>query len=303
MGFTKGLSFRKFLKLDDKNMSILSCSFLSMRPVLLSYLLASYLSDICISHVNDNFLILNNIVNFNAGGPFYFVGLFIELSLWAPFLYFILDRCGKYQGVKGTLMVVLCFLGTWIVGYASIDVCDIFGQSYLTIYTIGMFASMIELPQRSIRLLIGSTILTMIGVFFCVQFYFARVAGDYSYAKYIDILCPKLQINPPNLSIIIYSLGVVCVLYCVALYIENVKYLNLPFMVIALLGQYSLDIFLWHIFIRQSLNIMLLDKLGNIWIKRIVYYFAMFFIPIFMREVYTIVVRQIKNLNDYEVKK
>lgn len=266
-------------------------------------LLVSYLSDICISHVNDNFLILNHIVNFNAAPTFYFIELFIKLSLWAPFLYFILDRCGKYQGVKGTLMVALCLLGTWIVGYASIDVCDIFGQSYLTIYAIGMFASMIELPQRSLGSLIGSAIITVIGVFFCVQFYFARIAGDYSYAKYIDILCPKLQLNPPNLSIIMYSLGVVCVLYRVAFYIENVKYFNLPFVVIALLGKYSLDIFLWHIFIQQLLNIIILDKLNNIWFRRLVYYFAIFFLPIFVRYIYTIIVRKIRRLKDYEVKK
>lgn len=273
-----------------------------MRPVLLSYLLASYLSDICINHINDNFLILNHIVNFNAAGPFYFIGLFIKLSVWAPFLYFILDWCSKYEGVKGILMVALCFFGTWIAGYASIDVCDIFGQSYLTIYAIGMFASMIELPQRSLRLLTGSAILTMIGVFFSVQFYFARVAGDYSYAKYIDILCPKLQLNPPNLSIIIYSLGVICVLYCVALYIENVKYFNLPFLLIALLGKYSLDIFLWHIFIQQLLNMTVLDKLNNIWLRRLVYYFAMFLLPIFVRYIYTVIAKQIRSLQDYEVK-
>lgn len=187
---------------------------------------------------------------------------------------------------------------TWIIGYKSILVCDIFSQSYFFVYSFGILVSMIELPKPSLKLAVGSVLLLASGTFFAHRFYFARVAGNFCYAELIDVVDPMLQLNPPNLSVILYSFGFICVIYIISTCAENVKSLNIPFKLISVLGRYSLDIFLWHIFIQRMITTYALGYLSNIWVRRLVFYLAMFNVPILARYLYNKLKKKM-----YELKK
>lgn len=50
------------------------------------------------------------------------------------------------------------------------------------------------------------------------------------------------------------------------------------------MGQYSLDIFIWHMLVRAFLFANP-NMIANIWVKRIYAYAGMFFIPIIIRKI------------------
>lgn len=289
MGITKGLALKKFWQRN--NLSILNYTFQSMKSTILSYVLASVILDISLNGVTDNFLILNHLLNFNAAAPFYFIGLFIKLSLWAPLIYFFIYKIFIVTNCRNEytryVFVIVFLLSVWCVGYFSIDHYDVFGQSYLFVYSIGILLSFKDLHNVSVKSLIISIGTLIIGTFFTYKFYFARVAGNYHYSELIDILDPKLQMNPPNLSIILYSFGVIGIVYYSSNLLENTRYFSIPFKVLACWGKYSLDIFLWHIFIQQILEKTSLAMLPPTMYKRVIYYSAMLFLPIIGRIIYT----------------
>lgn len=187
---------------------------------------------------------------------------------------------------------------TWIIGYKSILVCDIFSQSYFFVYSFGILVSMIEFPKPSVKLAVGSVFLLAAGTYFAHRFYFARVAGNFCYAELIDVVDPMLQLNPPNLSVILYSFGVICFIYIISTCAENVKSLNIPLKFLSILGKYSLDIFLWHLFIQRMITIYALEYLSNIWVRRFIYYLAMINVPILARYLYNLLKKKM-----YELKK
>lgn len=298
MGITKGFSLKKYFETGNDN-TIFMYTLKSMGKTLLAYVTASFFTDILINKVYDYPSILDHIINFNASGPFYFIGHFIKLSLWAPVIYFAF--CKIMQNSKRThkiVLSVLTLLATWIIGYKSINVCDIFSQSYFFVYSLGILVSMIELPKSSVKLAVGSVLLLATGTFFAHRFYFARVAGNFCYAELIDVVDPMLQLNPPNLSVILYSFGVISVIYIISTCAENVKSLNIPFKLLSVLGKYSLDIFLWHLFIQRMITTYALGYLSNIWVRRLVYYLAMFNVPILARYLYNKLKKKM-----YELKK
>lgn len=119
------------------------------------------------------------------------------------------------------------------------------------------------------------------------RFYFARVAGVYDYSEGIDFLAPKLQMNPPNISIILYSIGVISTAYlffeiCNKSDSRYGKIFGKPF---TLLGKYSMDIFLWHIYIQQYLSVYF-GEMNQGFCKCLIYYGSMFLIPVVVRCMY-----------------
>lgn len=284
MGITKGMSLNKYTR-TNSGISVLRYSFSSMASTVLSYALASIVADLMINQVSDHMYIFSHLICFDALQPFYFIEIFIKLTLWAPVIYFtflFLRQSTGRVGIRSALCVLVLFC-TWIIGYKSIYVCDIFCQSYFFVYSFGILCSMIELPKPNGRTVALSAALLAVGSFLVYKFYFARVAGNMSYSELIDVLDPNLQMNPPNLSVIIYSFGVIFLVYNLSFFVEKNKYLVLPFKLFAVLGRYSLDIFLWHITIQRLLMGIAIDSL---WLRRIVYYSGMLGLPVLFRYLY-----------------
>lgn len=282
MGVTKGISIDNYLHskapVDWARYTIKSLS----SPVL-SYVFATYI--ICkYSHVSND-QILQHLISFDAVPPFYYIKYIILFSLLGPILYYFLmlikERCRPFIIIAFCLFLIL----TWVVGYLSIDYLDVLGQSYLAVYVFGMILSLgngIKKPHISSKLIVLDFFLLGFGIYAANRFYFSRVAGNYSYSELIDVLDPKLQLNPPNLSVILFSASIILAVYLLSSF-DNI--LSAGWKLLGVIGKYSMDIFIWHISIR-NVCLSVVDRIDNIWIKRVFLYFFMIGTPVIGRYMY-----------------
>lgn len=297
MGMTKALSIKKHLGAGGQFDRIFVYSLKSMLPVLSSYIVATFIYSYrnLGGGINYN-TVLANILDFSASSPFYFIEYYIMLTLWAPLLYSAIkyliykDIQKKYKVLLGIILYV-CIWGT---GYWSIGRMNVFGQSYFFVYSVGLFAGQMELPRAKRIYFVPAFIILMFGTVSMARFYGARVAGVYDYAEGLNFLTPKLQMNPPNIPILLYSFGVIAVAYiffemCNQSRFSWIKTIGYPFMV---LGKYSMDIFLWHLYIQGTLNVYFRAMEKGI-LKWLVYYGSMFAFPIVVRCLYNEVKKKI----------
>lgn len=287
LGITKAISLKKHYSANVQPTGILAYSLKSMMPVLCAYVVATlaYSSD----QIMDFNYMLSQILNFSVPTPAYFIKYYIILSLYAPLLYsaikyVLYENLAKYYRICA---LVLLFVLIWLVGYGSIGRLDIFGQSYFFVYSLGLLFGQIEIHDPKTIYIIPAMTVLFGGLISTKQFYFAKVAGVYDYSGGINFLAPKLQMNPPNISIILYSAGVIGTAYlffnmCNKSKTWYGKMLGQPF---ALLGKYSVDIFLWHLFIQKYLN-MYFGELNQGVCKCLIYYSSMLLIPVFVRFIY-----------------
>ena len=289
MGVTKAFSLKSHYCENPRHMKILTYSINSMLPTLYSYIAASFFYSYRQLGGADLNAILSNILSFSASSPFYFIRYYILLSLWAPLLFTIIKLILMKPAPKlqKAATMIIAFVFIWLTGYCSIGKMEIFGQSYLFVYSAGLLAGAIKLPTAKKFYLLPASLLLLSGLISTKRFYWARLNGIYDYAEGIDFLSPKLQMNPPNISIIIYSFGVITVAYlCFELIKQsNIKCIKLFENLFIVIGKYSLDIFLWHLYIQEFLNRYFLE-LNNMLFKRIIYYSSMIFIPVIIRYLY-----------------
>ncbi|AOZ93316.1 acyltransferase family protein [Paenibacillus crassostreae] len=266
-----------------------------LKPIILSYIVVTiaYLSQRNMWTGLEWDMLFNALLTFSASPPLYFLRYFIVLICVAPILFAFVNIILKKNssGVVTNLKIIILLILTFLIGYYSIGKLDSLGQSYLFVYTAGIIFGSLPFPKvKNVQLPFIITTL-MFGLWSTKEFYWARVAGNFNYAEGIDSLVPKLQMNPPNLSIIIYSAGCFFLFYwCfkkVEIHQDRIPVFVLyPFKALTLMGKYSLDIFLWHLFVQTFLTSFEINLLPNIWVKRIVYYSAMFFIPVIFRILY-----------------
>lgn len=298
MGVTKAFSLKSHLTGNDCDKKILAYSLKSMLPTICSYIVATFFYVFYISAPGgymDYNILLTNILSFSTCAPFYFLEYYILLSLWAPLLFSViknvLDKDIRKSRKIPALGMVLIII--WIIGYISIDI-NILGQSYLFVYSVGLLVGQLEPPKVKKIYFIPALTLFSIGLISTKRFYWARLGGVYDYSEGVDFLCPKLQMNPPNISIVLYSFGVIWVAYLVFEMIKDWKFsgFRLIGQGFSVLGKYSMDIFLWHIFIQYYLNGYFLDMENKV-LKWLIYYCAMLLIPIFCRFIYNVIKKKV----------
>ena len=287
MGFTKGLSLQSYIQKEStRQTSFLAYSIKSMLKTLAAYSFATIVI-LELNGTTDFVELFHRLLSFDAQSLYYFVKYYLILSLWAPVLYYIVLFANRYEGCIKGLMTIAIIVFIWLLGYFSVGRINILGESYLTVYFIGIYLSVSGMPRVNKMSTTSSALLLLCGGWFSWKFYFERVAGNYNYKDYIDIIDSKLQLNPPNLSIILYSFGVIFMLYTLCFYVQTyIAKVTWIFYPICVLGRYSLDIFLWHLFIMNKLNSFDLVLFENILIKRLVYYSLMFCLPIIGRLIY-----------------
>lgn len=293
MGVTKAISLKRHYTSHAHPEGMVKYSLRAMTPVLCSYLIASfaYLSidsgKKWVTGLSYN-TVLENLLDFSASSEFYFIRYYILFSLYAPFLYAIIKYIIYKKELKKyrTLLEAGVFLLVWIVGYESIGRVEVFGASYLFVYSVGLLAGQIDIPVNK-KYLIPAFVLLTVGFVSVKRFYWARVDGVYDYSGGVNVLASKLQLNPPNISVILYSFGVIAVTYllfemCNDSKVYIIKAIGRMF---GILGKYSMDIFLWHILIQECLNRYFLGMEKNV-LKWIIYYGAMFMLPVIGRSIY-----------------
>lgn len=307
MGLTKALSLCRHG--EEARASLLRYSARSMAPTLIAYGFATLAYLYIATDQVDLAKWWHSLLTFSASGPFYFIRYYLILSLLGPVLFAFARRilalrgpdgspAGRSASVRRGAETAAFLFALWMIGYLTTDGFDILGSSYLPVYGAGICVGIYILEgsfrfNRKLLLSLGIVCLGG-GLYMTKLFYFERVAGNEHYAKGLNALFPKLQMNPPNPEIVLYSAGVVICAYFLFKWLEskNMKILWKPF---CCLGRYSMDIFLWHLLIRDQL-IALLDRfdivIGSGIVKNIVFYAAMFLIPM----AYRLLIQWVKRL-------
>lgn len=292
MGITKGMSLEKYRKRRFSNeesrplWGYTGYTLKSLSSVIAPYFFVTYI--IVRGRGGGNMELLQALVECSASVQFYYVAHIIRFAILSLPLYAVwkwILGVEKYN--IRVLLSVLFLLLTWIIGYYSIGRIDVFGQSYLFIYSAGLMISLVGMPKLSKSFYVAEMVLLILGVYAISRFYFARVDGNYSYSEFIDVIDPMLQMNPPNISTILYSVAIVFGVYIVVLLLTLGERKPIFLKPICLLGKYSLDIFLWHLYVREMWS-FLFGIPENIWVRRVLFYGIMFFVPILVRKMYTI---------------
>lgn len=289
-GITRYISLSK--KLSSKlNINNTVCYLAkAIWGILAPYILVTFICAIIEVGVNSDLpqYFFSRLLTFSASPPFYFVKYYLVLTLLSPLLFFSVNKCMSAD--KRTLKTGLFLMFVWIFSYKSITYFDFFAQSYLFVFVCGLIVGKIYPIKISLSKLLVSISLLCFGTISSYRFYFSLGKEDITYSG-IDSWTPLLHLNPPTVSIILYSFGVISVLYCFCTYFK--MYDTLGIKIISLLGKYSLDIFLWHFLIRDLLTEYIPTFLyrNTVVFKNILYYFLMFALPVTFRLLY----QQLKN--------
>jgi len=106
----------------------------SCKNILIPYIIATFVYSVLIDRKFDFVVFLNRLVHFNASGPFYYVLLYIQLLLIAPFVISLMKASEKFAypfifEVIGLLMA--CVISWLTTNYTN--VLDVYGgaENYL----------------------------------------------------------------------------------------------------------------------------------------------------------------------------
>lgn len=288
MGVTKAISLKNHYFGKDHCEKIFRYSLKSMAPTACAYIVATvFYSYRQLGEIDFN-SIWSSTLSFSASHPFYFMQHYFWLSLWAP-LFFSVIKSILIKGIpqiEKNIQLLFIYILIWLIGYGTIGRLDIFGQSYLFVYSVGLLVGQMEGREAKRIYIIPAILIFLTGLISTKKFYWARVEGVTDYSEGINFLAPKLQMNPPNISIIIYSFGVIWIAYLFFESIKNYIYIKWIGDLFCICGKYSLDIFLWHLYIQQILN-QYASMMKNNVLKWIIYYGSMLLIPIAVRKIYS----------------
>lgn len=291
MGYTAVLSYKK--QLCSSGWSLRGY-FWRLIPVLSEYAVATIIYANLFGRREDigsNSILLRYLVDFSAAQLFYFVQYYISFSLISPFLIYLVRKIYCIERLNKIRWVLLSMVSIAVgfVGYWTGSTFPYWGGSYLFVYFSGVVMGYTDMRKVNKCVLGGlGVIVCMFGLYSSSVFYLNWVRGIFI-STGIDALLPKLTLNPPNLSIILYSAGIIMVFYfvfetCNALKEEYV-WPGILGNVFECLGRYSLDIYVWHIMIQNILVKYIF--INNIWLKRLLFYVAQLFLPILGRIIFT----------------
>lgn len=292
MGYTNSLSYKKNKGRIDQY-GYPRYLIRKILPIILSYIIVSIV--FCVMYdINSVIGIIKAIFTFSAAQLLYFIKYYIVFTLVSPlFIYCFVcfERYNKTKYILYALLISMCM----VLGSSLNGRINWLGGSYLAIYVLGMSLGYEECKAlNNKRTFIFGIILLVLGLFWTNRFYTNWVMGMFEPIG-LDRLFPRLHMNPPNISIITYSMGIILtgkVLFEWA----NTRFVKGPICFfmngIMVLGKFSLDIYLWHIIIQN-----MLERCVDIrfWIiKCIIYYSLMLFLPVLGRVCYNKIKSMIK---------
>lgn len=271
MGVTKWLSLEKAHE-SNKLFSYWRYTWKSLKSILCAYLIAT----ICYLIVAGQFSywnVLASLVYFSASGPLYFVSYVILFSLLAPILYTMIYKI--MQNEMKILLLIMFVVSAFIIGY----IIEPLGSTYLFVYIIGMIFSSNGFLKMNIFTRIGCFILWIGSVFVLYDHYF----NEGILFGAVNRLVNKVNINPPNFSVMLYALACILLFYSIftsRLVMDSIIGRVIIKKILMPLGKFSMDIFMWHLMIQ---HFFIIHPIHNIWLRRIIVYICMFYIPIVCR--------------------
>ncbi len=249
--------------------------------ILRPYLIATLLYSIIIDGEFSLFNYLDRVVHFNASSPLYYVLLYIQLTIIAPVLYYILE---KSENCKHKLycemfgLILVGFVGWFTTNHSNLlnvygGGGKLFGGTYLSLIYIGMLIGKYNNFQLARRGEISALIVSMITLAGWLVYYSRyRLRMDlYTHLKEF--------FNPPGVSLGLYATIILITLLFGGRVIKTMGkesvILTWPMICI---GRHTLYIFLYHrLFI--DFVIPFLERnvvsVSNILGKRVLYFALM----------------------------
>ncbi len=263
-------SYSSYCRKNTKWKSIHKCG-----NILLDYAVATFIYLVAKTCFFDLSRYVQLLVGFNASGPFYFVLLYIQLTLIARFMFNYLQRCSEKEH-KGLLYEVWGFLGVIVVSYLTTNYTNIFniyggggillGGTYLILYYLGMFI-MKHGFLNDISLRKSVQFMILFGGTWIIWWYFVLCP----HRGAVDAFFPFGKgINPPGICLMISAVLMLGFLFGFFTLLQRFNVTKWLVDVTNQLGSHTLYIFLYH---RFFLDFVLRRHviIDNIQLKRIVY--------------------------------
>ena len=250
---------------------------------LVPYAVASFILE---AAIEDSFVLteyLKHLVNFDAKAPYYYVLVYVNLCIIAPIIYTFVKKTEQanhwllYQGLG---LLFLYALAIWLNKFTSVASIyggggKLLGGSYILPFYIGLcFASYTKCHRKgSFRVLGVSASL------------FALIIAAFIEVKYM-LIYEKIfllgeGINPPGVILILYAFAWAAFIYNLDGYLQSASYRKVygAFECISHIGEHTLYIFLYHIFILENVYASIRIRFGfainNVLLKSVVYLFGM----------------------------
>ena len=236
-----------------KNAPILKEIFRRCAVVFVPYTIATVVYQIAeykTLHLSD---FLNHLIQFDMSGSFYYVFIYIQLVAISPILYRLIITTNKSKYRTLIQLVLLCVatvVSVLFVGKTQLlDLYGggkyLFGGTFFLFYFLGMLCANKKIEYPSLRTNVIGVLIFSIAWLVERQLF---VLDRY----HLDTICivPN-TINPPSITVGVYSMLTVAVLFSFFSLMERVpkdknKVLHNALSFMARLGEGSLYIFLYH---------------------------------------------------------
>ncbi|MBR1853304.1 MAG: acyltransferase [Lachnospiraceae bacterium] len=243
------------------------------------------------------------VLHCTAYGLFYYVSVYIQLTIISPILYrFIADE-KRRKNFLGVLVgfVTVCFIAHFTTLYTNVlDIYAgggmLFGGTFLVVYYIG-FCMAAFLPNINNRIIILSgfgvgTVGTILwGIFLMVK------------PLYLDAFLPfGAGFNPPSISFLIHTILMMTMLFFMEGTIQIIawKPLEIVYDRVSRLGKHTLFVFMYHMFITDHIIGWFVSQgivINFMWLKIPVYYIVLYGGSILIEKIYGRVMGYIQRVN------
>lgn len=260
-----------------------------IKSIFLPYMFATVVYECLKDHSFDFYKYCVYLIKFNATPPLYFVSFYIELIIISPILYNMLMLCnrGKCSLIKKIISIVAILIIA-IVNCRYTHIFDtyggggvLFGGSYLLLFYIGMIFA--DNNSRSTRQISVKTFLCGIFLLLLAGIWFIFMAKYRFWADEIKLFGDGL--NPPGITLSVYSFLLFVSVYCIFSYIEvsGFAFVKKILFLAAFVGKHTLYIFMYHfLFLNYLLPYL---SIGNRYIMRAIGFITMLLGPILIEKV------------------
>ena len=231
-------------------------------------------------------------VNFNLEGQFYYVLIYIQLIAAAPVLYLLVMNCRRGKAsflFRGIFLVLAWFASMFCMKHTfALETYGggkyLLGGTYLFVFAAGMVAADMHISlsgKKKAGIASAASVVLLAGAMAFLLH--DRLAWDESMFGWL------LRVNPPGITLILYSLAVIFFLFSVCTFLAMLQNRVVDKILQALqyLGKYTLYIFLYHTLILDTLlpKLTFLDN-GPAFLKILVYMAGMLLLPLAGKNLY-----------------
>ena len=220
----------------------------SLKKIVIAYLIATFIYQVWAYRSFDFARYINGLIMFNVSGPFYYVLLYIWLMLTAKIIYSLVAFKTRAVFIKD-LTVGYCVIAVSYITTNYSNVLNVYGGggkllggTYLFLFYLGMIFAKYKVFEKitTVKCLIASVIG---GTVYLGCWYFACGNG-----LSVDSHLHFGGFNPPGITFMTLSLGMILLCYGVFSLTSRVRFLSAATGFVSSLVSHTLYIFLFHRF-------------------------------------------------------